>query len=170
MSPPTTIFAPRTSAARMRRQTPTPRASEATLRTEILDDRLSTPLTANEASQILEVSRPTILKWVDAGLLPEADGSRPTKRLLDVLSVYRVRQVLSKVREDSPRREGGEWFRRLIEELFWAAHPEEQASLNRSIDQANAGQTVPLEDDVIEAARRRRREAASASRLRSRNR
>jgi excisionase family DNA binding protein len=137
------------------------------LHREILAERLRTPLTTQEAARILNVSRPTLLKWIAAGLLPEAADSRSTKRLLDTESVFRVRQVLDRVRVSYPRREGGEWFRRLVEELFWAAHPDERSSLMRSLAQADAGETAPFEDEAVEAVRRRREEAAGGQERRA---
>ncbi len=65
-------------------------------------------VTVDQAASMLEVSQPTVRKWLREGLLKRAPDSRPTQ--LTPESVISVRDVLARVRENYPERE---WTRAL---------------------------------------------------------
>lgn len=129
---------------------------DAWLRHEIIEDRLRSPLLVSDAARILGVSRPTVLKWASAGLLPEAECSRPHRRFLDVEAVFRARRTLRKVQQQSTRRHGGDWFQRLVERLFWETHPDEMVTLVRSADQVDDGQAREFHSELLDEIRRTR--------------
>lgn len=122
----------------------------------LIEDRLQQPLTTDEAARILGVTRPTVHQWLRAHLLAEAEGSSRTKRLLDTAAVYEARRLLASRRLAGTPAEQVDQLRELVEELYWETHPREAATLKEAIDAVDRGDTEPVEDDVIEAARERR--------------
>jgi excisionase family DNA binding protein len=131
---------------------------DARLRHEIIEDRLTSPLLVSEAARILGVSRPTVLKWASAGLLPEAEGSRPHRRFLDVEAVFLARRTLRKVQQQSTRRHGGDWFQRLVERLFWETHPGDRGDLLRSLNQVDHGQVSEFHSELLDEVRQARQQ------------
>lgn len=65
-------------------------------------------VTIEQAAAILEVSQPTVRKWLREGLLERVPDSRPAQ--LTPASVLSVRDILARVRENYPERE---WTRAL---------------------------------------------------------
>ena len=122
----------------------------------LIEDRLDQPLTTDEAARILGITRPTVHQWLRARLLGEAEGSSRTKRLLDTAGVYEARRLLSSRRLGGTPAERAEQFRALVEELYWATHARDAATLEEALDAAERGNLEPVEDELIQTARLRR--------------
>lgn len=71
---------------------------------EALD--LSGGVTVAQAAKRLEVSEPTVRKWLDEGLLARVAGRKPVE--ISQRSVIDVERVLGSVRENYPARQWGE--------------------------------------------------------------
>lgn len=71
---------------------------------EALD--LSGGVTVAQAAERLEVSEPTVRKWLDEGLLARVAGRKPVE--ISQRSVIDVERVLGSVRENYPARHWGE--------------------------------------------------------------
>jgi len=89
---------------------------------ELVEKLLSWPMTPEDAAHELDVSKQTVHTWLEAGYLAEAEGSRPTHRLLDRSDVLSAAELLRRAREAGHTRnlvallrEG--WGRADVEEL-----------------------------------------------------
>ena len=117
--------------------------------------QLRRPLTTDEAASVLGVSKPTVLSWVKAGLLPAVGESRPRRVLLDPAAVFAAKRVLKGARLRGSPAQRVLRLAELAEAIFWATHPEDLTALERSLEEADAGRFVEVEDDLIDRARAR---------------
>lgn len=127
----------------------------------LIEDRLDQPLTTDEAARILGVTRPTVHQWLRARLLPEAERSTRTKRLLDTAGVYEARRLLSSRRLAGTPLERISQLQDLVEELYAVTHPRDATALEQTLDVADQMELERVEDELIQEARRRRSESAT---------
>lgn len=93
-------------------------------------------ISVEQSARRLQVSQPTVRKWIGEGLLDAIPGRKPVE--VDPRSVVRVEQVLGNVRESYPSRE---WTRALAAFL----HDRDLArklGVAKAIDEAGRGEYV----------------------------
>lgn len=117
--------------------------------------QLRRPLTTDEAATVLGISKPTVLSWVKAGLLPAAEDSKPRRVLLEPAAVFAAKKVLRGARLRGAPAMRVLRLRELTEAIYWATHPNELGELEQSLKNEDAGAFTDIEDDVIERARQR---------------
>jgi hypothetical protein len=128
---------------------------ERALTLEVALYQLRRPLGADDAAGVLGVSKPTVLSWVKAGLLPAANDSRPRRVLLDPAAVFAAKRVLQGARLKGAPAQRVLRLRELTEAIYWATHPTELSELEQSFKNEDAGKFVDIDDEVIERARQR---------------
>jgi excisionase family DNA binding protein len=129
---------------------------------EILDNYLTMPMSTDETAKLLEISKPTILGWIKAGLIPEAQNSKPTKRLIsrtwEIAVQEHIETVRNQMKEANSTKQKAEIMLDFLEDLFLIGHPEELSSLKRGIAEAEAGLSIPIRNSRMKAARKRAKE------------
>ena len=81
--------------------------------------------------------------------------SRPRRVLLDPAAVFAAKRVLKGARLRGSPAQRVLRLAELAEAIFWATHPEDLTALERSLEEADAGRFVEVEDDLIDRARAR---------------
>ena len=128
---------------------------ERALALEVARYQLRRPMSAEDAAGVLGVSKPTILSWIKAGLLPQADGTRPKRIWLEPAAVFAAKSVLEDARLRGTPAQRVLRLQELSEAVYWATHPQEADELARSIREADEGKFVEVADDAVERARAR---------------
>lgn len=95
-------------------------------------------LTIAQAAGYLDVSKPTVRKWLREGLLERVDGRKPVE--VTQGSVLRVGDILARLRESFPERE---WTRALAAYLHDQSLME-QAWLREGVAAHRAGKLVEM--------------------------
>ncbi len=140
---------------------------------------LGRPYTAAEAAEKLGVSKPTAIKWLRAGLVGRARNTIERDNLFDAASVLSTRELLQKLKMTGTVAERAHLIAELPERLYWGVNMRELKTLERSLREADRGNTTAVSDkelargrELLEkrralarerAARRRHRKAPGAA-------
>lgn len=99
----------------------------------------------SEAADLLGVSPPTVRAWVKAGILEEAPEARSPKRV-EVLRLADVKRLVDMLRTEGQDRDLLAAVYRRLRDGAALASP----GLEESIDDLQAGRTVPIGEDLRE--------------------
>lgn len=110
---------------------------------DLIERLIARPLHAEEVADILGVTKPTVMSWLRAGLLVEAPGSKPTRRLFDTVAVIAARNVLRDTKLQGTLEDRASKLAELPETLYWSTHPTERSILDEAIAAADRSETAP---------------------------
>lgn len=114
------------------------------------------PMGTEEVAGELGITKPTVLKWMRAGLLTEARGSKSSVRLFDRDQVMGAKAILAETKLQGTVRQRATLLADLRERLGWSAAPAMLSAFRLSLAQARAGQVTAISDDDLREGHRLR--------------
>jgi len=114
------------------------------------------PMSTDEVAQELGITKPTVLKWMRAGLLREATASKDTGRLFDRDQVMGAKAVLLDTKLEGTVKQRAAALADCRERLGWSAAPEALRTFRVSLAQARAGETTPVSAEDLRHGRQLR--------------
>jgi len=124
-------------------------SAERRRRTEGHIRALFRPMTTEEVTQELGISKPTVLKWMRAGLLSQAGASKETGFLFDRDAIENAKQILVKSKLKGTPRDRAVQLADLRERLGWAAVPEKLLAMRNSVASAKEGKGVEITSEDL---------------------
>lgn len=125
------------------------------------------PMTTVDVAAELKISKPIVLRWLQAGLLTQSKASKATGFLFDRDQVMRVKAVFEGVKLEGTVEQRAAIIADLQESLGWLSAPNALKDLRTSLAQAKAGKTTPV--SAAELRRGRKLLAARAAKSKSRS-